>query len=624
MESAATNSFETHPNEIDQEEEMRKLNEFVSLALVILTLLAAGCNPQPSPTPTVRPLSELAAGLEGLDIDTFFEESFKRLLLRDPEAVTELGLAETYGVGNDQLTDISDAYVRETQTLEEDTLYLLKQYDRASLTPEQRLTADIYAWYLEDRVQGHAFMYDDYPINQTTFGSVHTDLLHFFTDVHPVTSLQDAQDYVTRLSQVDTKFEQLIDGLRRRAEANVILPKFLIQWVVSDLQSIAQSDARDTPYYTAFVAKVNALADVSDADKQAVLKAAEREIDDTVIPAYQALVDYLTRLEAVATDDAGVSRFPNGQAYYAYLLRHYTTTDLTADEIHELGKQELTRIHAEMHAVFDELGYPPGAGLPTLYTRVLQDSGTVFGGRIVTTYEALIEEAEQSLGAAFDLRPQAGVIVVGVPAGDYYVPPALDGSRPGVFYASDMGYEALFSMPTVVYHEAVPGHHFQMALAQELNLPLLRRSMDFPAYVEGWALYAEQLAWELGAYEDDPYGNLGRLQHEALHAARLVVDTGIHAEGWTYDQAVEFMVENTGRPRRFVEYEVSRCIAAPGQATSYYVGFLKILELRQRAQEALGNRFDLKEFHNVLLGNGAMPLGILEQVVGDYIAEKRE
>jgi uncharacterized protein (DUF885 family) len=215
------------------------------------------------------------------------------------------------------------------------------------------------------------------------------------------------------------------------------------------------------------------------------------------------------------------------------------------------------------------------------------------------------------------------VVVEAGPAGDYYNPPAIDGSRPGIFYAKVTGSKEKFAMPTLAYHETIPGHHFQIAIAQELSLPALRKDIGFTAYTEGWALYAERLVYELGFYRDDPYGNIGRLQAEAFRAARLVVDTGIHAKKWSYDQAVKFMVDNTGLPRRTVETEVARYVVWPGQATAYEIGMLKILELRQRAMDALGDNFDLKEFHRVVLGNGALPLEILEQVVDEWIAAKQ-
>lgn len=457
-------------------------------------------------TPIVQPPSpDIVADLQGLDVDEFPDASYHRLLLRDPELITELGLVDTFGVGNDQLTDISDAYVRETQQLEAAILDLLNQYDRDTLTPEQQLSADIYTCHLQDRVRGHEFMYNDYPLNPI-ITSAHNQLVHFFTQIHPVTDHQDAKDYVARLSQVDAKWEQLQEGLRLREEAGVLLPRFIIQWVQYNLQSIAHSGARSTPFYTAFEEKVNALDGLSDADRQALLEAAEAEINASVIPAYQMLADYLEHQESIATDDDGVWKFPNGDEYYAHALRHHTTTDLTAGEIHQIGLDEVTRLQAEMRALFDELGYPSDENLPALFGRVARDGGSLYGNAIVAGYEAIIEEAERNLDAAFDLRPRADVIVIGGPTGGYYQPPAIDGSRPGAFYASDTGTRPKFSMPSLAYHEALPGHHLQIAIAQELDLPSCRNAVRCTAYIKGWALYAEQLAWEMGLYEGDPYG----------------------------------------------------------------------------------------------------------------------
>ena len=570
--------------------------------------------PQSSP-------GELSTGLDGLEFDAFVETSYRRLLTRDPETVLELGLAQVYGTPTDQLTDISDAYIHQTQTLESDILSLLQQYDRSTLTIEQQLTYDIYAWYLGDKVKGHEFMYDDYPINPTVF-SVQLDLLQFFTDLRPLTNLQEAQDYIACLGQVETKFDQLIDGLQRREQNQVMLPGFLVGWMIGDLNGIATSSAHLTPYYTAFDTKISALTNISEAEKVTLLTAAEDAIDTSVIPAYQALVSYFERLQQVTTNDVGVWKFPNGEAYYSYALSHYTNTDLTADQIHELGLQELERIHSEMRTIFDELGYPQDESLPELYRRVVNDSGAFSGDEIVRGYEDIITNVDQNISSAFDLRPSIGVIVVGGPTGGYYMPPAVDGSRPGMFYAQDTGVQPKYSMPSLAYHEAIPGHHFQIAIAQQLDLPDFRRGSDFTAYVEGWALYAERLVEELGFYGNDVYGDLGRLQAEAFRAARLVVDTGMHAKRWTFDQAVDFMVKNTGMPENAVQREVSRYICLPGQATAYYIGYTRILEARQRVMNELGDQFDLKEFHNILLGSGAIPLDILDQVISSYIQSK--
>jgi uncharacterized protein (DUF885 family) len=586
------------------------------LPALMIGALIGGCKAQGNPvreTPTQPPPTENA-----LDFDTFVELSYRQLLSRDPETALELGLSQAYGFPTDQLTDISDEYIQQTQALESDTLTTLKRYTRSSLTHAQQLSYDIYLWYLNDRVEGHAFMYADYPINPTVF-SVHLDLLQWFTDLRPVTNLQEAQDYITCLSQVDTKFSQLIDGLRRREENGVILPNFLINYIIGDLNRISKSPAKSTPYYASFENKIQQLSVVNDSDSQSLLKSAEEAINTSVLPAYQALVKYLEHLQTVATNDAGVWKFPTGEAYYNYALRHYTNTQMTADEMHSLGLQALDRIHQEMRLIFDQLGYPKDETIPQLFNRVAADSGLLSGNDIVKGYEDIITEIDQQVSRVFDLRPGIGVVVKGDPIGGYYIPPAVDGSRPGMFYAPNTGYVTRYSMPTLAYHEAIPGHHTQIAIAQQLDLPTFRRGADFTAYVEGWALYAEHLVSEMGVYDDDPYGNLGRLQAEAFRAARLVVDTGLHSKRWTFDKAVKFMLENTGMPEFILQSEVSRYISLPGQATAYYIGYTKIMELRQKAMDELGDRFSLKAFHNLLLGNAAMPLDTLEQVVDDYI-----
>ena len=599
-----------------------KIPKVVTIVLVLS--LVVGCIGQsPESTPeTTSTTADSAADLEGLPIDTFFEESYKLLLLRDPEYLTELGITELYGMGNDQLTNISDAYIRETYELHAAILELLREYDRSQLTPEQQISYDVYEWYLDDIVRQQEFMYYNYPVTHFLTG-VQNQLIHFFTDIHPVTNKQGAEDYITRLQQVDTKFDQLIEGLRLREEAGIIPPRFIIQWSLYDIRRIASGTAQYLPFYTAFEEKVDAL-DVSAEEKRVLLQDAERAIDESVIPAFQALRDYLEYLESVARTDDGVWQFPKGDEYYAYTLQHHTTTDMTADRIHELGLEEVERIRADMRSIFDELGYPEDESLSELFRRVAAEGGFVSGSEVVETYEALIEEADQNLDAAFDMRPSAEVIVIGGPIGGFYVPGALDGSRPGAFYANVGASEYVYGMPSLAYHEAIPGHHFQISLAQELDLPFFRGDVSSTGYAEGWALYAEQLAWELGWYDDDPYGNLGRLQYEIFRAARLVVDTGIHAEGWTYDQALEYMRENVGFDPSVVnlEHEVSRYIAWPGQATAYKVGMLKILELRQMVMDALGDKFDIKEFHTVILGNGSIPLDILERIVQNYIDVK--
>ena len=571
-------------------------------------------------------IPEILTALEELPIDEFFDASFKNLMMRNPEWVTAEGLDQTFGTNGDQLTNISDEYIRETQNLQLGILDLLGKFNREELTSEQQISYDVYEWYLKDLIRQHEFMYYDYPIVHFTIG-VQNDLIQFFTDIQPIDNKLDAENYITRLSQVDTKFEQLIDGLERRQEAGVVAPRFIFQWSLGGVRSIANNSARFTPFYTDFEEKVISLDDIPDDEKQDLLSNAENQISESVIPAFKALAETMEHLQSVAPTDDGVWQFAEGESYYKYTLQHFTTTDMSVDEIHELGLQELERIHADLRIVFHSLGYPTeGVSLPELFDRLESESDFVAGGEVAATYEAIISEAEANISEAFDIQPEADLTIIAGPMGDFYISPSLDGSRPGAFYASVSGGQDYYGMPTLAYHEGVPGHHFQISIAQESKLPLFRNALVYSGYAEGWALYAERLAWDLGWYQNDPFGDIGRLQAEAFRAARLVVDTGIHAKGWTYDEALEFFIENVGfnaGDNVSADFEISRYIAWPGQSASYMVGMLKILALRREAMELLGGNFNIKEFHDVVLSNGSMPLDVLEKVVDSYIEAKQ-
>lgn len=565
-------------------------------------------------TPTEPPVP-LTAGLENLDIDPFLGESVKRLFLRDPEMVTINGMADLLGVRNNKLTDVSDSYIRETQQLQEGILKLLKKYDQTSFTPNQALNANLYAWYLDDLVRGFPFMYDDYLVTPFV-NSLNWNLQFLFTEAHPLVDAQDAQDYITRLFQVNSKFEQVIDDLNRRKDFGVILPSIIISDLLAELSQYT-SIVESHPYYIAFSTKTGVINALNSADRQSLLDQARTVIKDNVIPAYKSLSNYYKKLESAAPDVVGVWRYSNGENYYAYLLRHYTTIDLTAQEIHQLGLENVDRIHREMRAAFTELGYPSEESLSSLMNRLGNETDYVSGDQAVAAYQAAIDQATGMLDQAFDIQLRDKIAVIGGKEGNYYTPAPRDGSRPPTFKALTEYYQPKYEIKDIAFHEAVPGHGYQFDVARQLHLPLLRDAMQFDGYVEGWALYAERLMWELGAYENDPAGNLGRLSLELLRAVRCVIDTGIHTERWSFTKAVQYMADATGYPG---EGETRRYVMLPAQATSYYVGFLKILELRQKAKDKLGSRFDLKKFHSIVLGSGQLPLEMLEQQVDAYLA----
>ena len=596
------------------------------LALVVILALTGGCISQSEPPEQISSVDPILKSLEGLPIDVFFEESYKQLLLRSPQTLTQLGIAESFGVGNDTLDNISDAYIKETQKLEKGILDLLQTYDRDALTPQQQISYDVYEWFLDDLVRGHEFMYYNYPVHHF-LSSYHDNLVRLFTEYHTITDKKDAEDYITRLSLVDTQVDQLIEGLKLRTEAGVIPPKYIVE-ITGRVMSRYLVEGKIHPLYEDFEEKVEAL-NLSAEEKQALLDAVLTEIEKTLIPALAKVIDYLDYLEPLATDDSGVWKFPRGDEYYIYLLRHENSTELTPEEIHQIGLQEVERVQKELRELFDELGYPEDAPLTELMGRAISEAGYYDTylqegkDQVIKAYEDMLEEIDQKLDAVFDIHPTAKLIVVGDEeyggGGGYYVSASLDGSRPGAFHTGiDDSLVDKYRMPTTAYHEGIPGHYFQVSIAQEMDMPLFRNHIIFNGYAEGWALYAERLAWELGAYEDDPYGNFGRLQFELLRAVRLVADTGIHYKKWTRGEAQAYMREILG-PRL---YEAERYVVIPGQATGYMIGLLKVLELRQKAMDALGDKFDIKEFHRVILCNGSMPLGILERVVQDYIDSK--
>ncbi|HYP20418.1 MAG TPA: DUF885 domain-containing protein, partial [Chloroflexia bacterium] len=558
------------------------------------------------------------------------------LLLRDPETFSALGLPRSYrpDFRHNQLTNISDEYTRQTYDLMKQTLDRLRAYDPKTQTPKQQVSTGILDWWLDDTLRGREFMYHEYIINPL-YGVAYS-VYDLMTNLQSITNKQDAEDYVARLEQFDTKFDQLIEALRLRDEKGISMPRWMAQYSLGQISSAMSGSAESSDYYTSFRSRVEALSNISAADKEALYASARNAIDRTVNPAYRKLVDFLTPIVNKSRTTDGVWALPNGDAYYRWIVRHHTNTDMTPEEVHNLGLKEVTRIRGEIRTALDALGHK-NPDLKAAMNEAAAASGAYAtntqAGRddILNAFRSKIAEAEKHVAGQFDVKPKAKLEVRAVEGGGgvgaYYIAPAVDGSRPGVFYVN-LGRPSYnkYEVPTLAYHEGVPGHHFQLGVQTELqNVPMFQKS-GFPlftAYAEGWGLYAEKLMYETGTYKNDPYGNLGRLQAELFRAARLVVDTGIHYKKWTRDQANAYMDETLFFPPGGYSNEVSRYTMWPGQALSYKSGELKILELRQRAKDALGSKFDLKAFHNVLLQNGGMPLPVLELAVENYIKEFR-
>lgn len=573
-------------------------------------------------------------------INLYYNRVFAQFALDSPELLTSLRLLDQFGIDfhADDLADASLAEEERQRTRLRESYETFKRYDRSSYSGQELLSYDIWDYFFSSQLEGDRWRHHNFPVNQM-YG-IQSMLPNFMVDQHLVERERDARNYIARLNKFPVKFSQTLEGLRLREHKGILPPRFTVEKVLKQMRGFIESKPAEHLLVTSLKEKLEKLPEstVSAATRQALLEEATRAVEQSVYPAYRELIAYFESLLPKATSNDGVWRLPDGEACYAYEVRSNTTTDLSAEQIHQIGLAEVERIGAEMDRILREAGYVEG----TLGARVAQLSKApeqlypdTEAGReqVLKDYQAIIDEISAGLDGYFAVRPKAGVVVKRVPEfsqktapGAYYQPPSMDGKRPGTFYANlrNMAEIPRFGMRTLAYHEGVPGHHFQIAIAMELEgVPLFRRMVPFTAYAEGWALYTERLAWEAG-FQKNPLDDLGRLQAEMFRAVRLVVDTGMHHKRWSREQAIQYMLEHTGMGEDEVTAEIERYLVNPGQALAYKVGMLKILELREKARTELGDRFDIREFHDQVLKNGSMPLSILERVVGDYIASKRQ
>jgi len=569
-------------------------------------------------------------------LDQFYLRVFAVEALKHPQLLTQIGILDRtpFDGYNARLDDQSPAAERATIVRAERARRMLHEYDLAKLSPKARLSADVLDWFLDDIERGAAIPFHDYPVNQL-FGA-QSQLPDFLINIHPLHRAHDVASYVKRVAAIGPAIDQVIESLNVRESLGVIPPRFVLDRVIVQMHGFRDVPAHDNVLVKHLAEKLPSVRDMEAKRSASRLAEAERAVSDVVYPAYDRLLAKCVHLDSLATTDDGVWKLPNGDAYYAQLLRHYTTTDLSADSIHALGLSEVQRIQGVIRGLLVELRLPAadvGATLSHLRADPRQHYANVPGVRdsILADYQRIIDDASRRSDALFDLRPKAGVVVRPVPAfeeatapGGYYQESSLGGGRPGTFFANlrDPAGVVKGSMRTLAYHEAIPGHHFQISIAQELKgVPFFRRLIPFTAYQEGWGLYAEELALEHG-FHPTALDSLGALGSELFRATRLVVDTGIHHLHWTREQAIAYMMRTTGMAEPGVVTEVERYIVAPGQACAYKVGELKIVELRERARARLGARFDVKKFHDLVLGNGALPLSLLEREVDAWIARE--
>jgi uncharacterized protein (DUF885 family) len=570
-------------------------------------------------------------------LNVFYEKVFIEFVFDEPELLSSIGLVEQFGITghNAKLNDASPAHQRESFARLHRNLEQLHSYPVEKQTPSQHLSTAVLDWFLSVQVEGEPFQFHNYPVNQL-FG-VQSQFPSFMANTHRLLAPRDCDYYIKRLEAVPAKFDGVLESVKLREQKGVIPPRFVVEKVLTEMNEFVATPAAQNILATSFKERAAKIAKLNEQQRGDYQQRVEAAINKSVYPAYRKLIDYFTALLPKTTTDDGVWKLPDGEAYYAHMLHQNTTTKLNPQEIHSLGLSEVARIEGEMRALLDANGYA-GQPIRAAITALTADPQFQFpndeNGRKagLAEYTRLINDALENSKKLFLTIPRAKVEVRPVPEfkqatapGAYYEPPALDGSRPGVFYANlrDMHELPRWTMPTLSYHEGVPGHHFQIATAQEIKgVPQFRKMVPFTAYQEGWALYTEWLAKEAGWYKDDPFGDLGRLQAELFRAVRLVVDTGIHAQRWTREQAIAYMLEKTGMGEKEVTAEIERYIVSPGQACAYKVGMLKIQELRQRAQTELVGKWDEREFHDVVLKNGALPLEILEQQVNAYIESK--
>jgi uncharacterized protein (DUF885 family) len=573
-------------------------------------------------------------------INLYYNRVFAQFALDNPELLTSMRLLDQNGIDfhADELADASLAAEERQREKLRENYETFKRYERSSYTAQELLSYDIWDFFFTNQVEGDKWRHHNFPVNQM-FG-VQSMLPNFMADQHMVERERDARNYIARLNKFPVKFSQVLEGLRLREEKGIFPPQFTVDKVLKQMRGFIEPKPAEHMLVTTLQQKLEKIdpAQLSAEARQALLEDATRAVEQSVYPAYRELITYFEALRPKATSNEGVWRLPEGEAYYAYRVKSNTTTELSAEQIHQIGVAEVARIGAEMDSILREAGYTEG----TVGARVQQLSKApeqlypdTDAGReqVLKDYQAMIDEVSAGLEPYFAVKPKAGVVVKRVPEfsektapGASYNAPSLDGKRPGTFYANlrNLSEVARCGMRTLAYHEGVPGHHFQIAIAQELKgLPIFRRMLPFTAYSEGWALYTERLAGEAG-FQKNPLDNLGRLQAEMFRAVRLVVDTGMHHKRWSREQAIQYMTEHTGMGEDEVIAEIERYLVNPGQALAYKVGMLKILELREKARAELGVKFDIREFHDQVLKNGSMPMSILEQVIGEYIAAKKK
>jgi uncharacterized protein (DUF885 family) len=565
-----------------------------------------------------------------------------REIMDQPEALTSVGVLDgtalDFHSGRFDPYSLKDRQRQYDRTRAEEAQ--IKGWDRSKLTKQEQLSYDIAIWNDERELADAKYPWlgangQAYPVNQA-FG-IQKELPNFLLSQHQITNAKLARHYVDRLRAMAKVLDAVNADVARQAKTGVVPPDFIIDDSIAQMNTLIAGDPAQNVLVTNLAAKSAHLTDLSDDERRALMADAADAVRDGVYPAYRRLIARMQAIRPLATHDAGLWHLKGGDAYYADQLKLLTSTDMTPAEIHDYGLSEVTRITAEMDTILKSVGMPDGT-VGERMDKLAHDPRFEYQNtdadraRVLARYNQLLGHVKTLLPRYFVNIPNVPLEVRRVPpyaqqgsAGAYYEQPSLDGSRPGVFFANmrNLDETPQWAMPTLAYHEGIPGHHLQLTTAMSIkDLPYLRRFNFLPAYGEGWALYSEHLASDMGLYKDDPYGDLGRLQAELFRAVRLVVDTGMHAQHWPREQAIDYFRKTTGMALTDVTAETERYVVWPGQACAYKIGMKTILDLREKAKAELGPKFDLREFHQVVLENGAMPLWLLQKTVDAWIAEK--
>ena len=616
---------------------MRNIAPHTFILAALLTLGA--CAPAadaPTPKSESTELPDVERVSENERLDAWFETKFMENVRAYPQFMTSLGMDER----QDEWNDPSRSYQLEQLDQTREALAEMKElFDFEALDADGQLSYRLFEKNADDALAAREWW--DHSYTYTQMRGAHSSLPTFLMNQHKIKTVQDAENYLTRLETIDDVLDTRTQQAKAKFDKGIAPPKFVYDFVIESAENIisgspVDADSENLNLLLEDFRKKTAALEIDEDVREALYERAIKAIMNDVAPTYQRIIAEMQRQKALATTDDGVWKLPNGEAYYASRLKVMTTTDMSADDIHDLGLSEVDRIHKEMREIMKTVEFDGTLQEFFEFTRTDKQffKPETQAGRDAYLREAtkFIDDMKIRLPEVFNKMPKAGLEVRAVEAfrekaagKAFYNRPSPDGSRPGIYYANLYRMDAMpvYQMEALAYHEGIPGHHMQLSISQELEgVPSFRKYGRFTAYSEGWGLYSEYLPKEMGLYAD-PYSDFGRLAMELWRAARLVVDTGLHDKKWTREEATQYLMENTPNPESDCLKAIERYIVMPGQATAYKIGMNKILELREAAKDQLGDDFDIRDFHDAILATGPVPLDIMEEQVDAYVADMK-